>query len=412
VAWHGFVYICLFCRCQQVCASMPRATSKKSKGKGASSSGSRVGVRNPDYVVRMENCLGRALLSERCIDLNNLIGSNIPQQVDDMGWRQFVTTAHRINERVVREFYAAMVPAEFEKGTPVKVRGVDVEFNIQDINRYYGTRPYRELDTGVPKLSIFSRYNEDLARELRMPHVEGPWDSADHQLLQHDLELDWAFWVIFLSSSLKPSSQITITVFELAKLLYCIKHHEGLDVGKLIMRAIIRAGKADDLVLPFPALITHFCEQAGVEEEQGDRIAQMDGPLNSRTFNDISAQRREAGLRPVATRKRRRRDEAARAAAAAAEADAAATEEDPGAVPAGDRRPDWMDEMLQRPAWVDEIVQRPAWVDEIFRRQDAIETRQTSLESEVARLTRAIQESRLSASERHGGAGPSSQHGG
>ena len=94
-----------------------------------------------------------------------------------------MTTANRINERLVREFYATMVPSEFEKGTPVKVRGVDVEFNIQDINRYYGTRPYRELDTGVPKLSIFSSYNEDLARELRMPHVVGTWDNADHQLL-------------------------------------------------------------------------------------------------------------------------------------------------------------------------------------------------------------------------------------
>ena len=248
-------------------SGMPRAGQKQSKGKGASSSGSSVGIRHPDYILRLQHNLGRAILSERCMDLNSLIESNIPNQVEAMGWRQYVTTAHRINERLVREFYAAMDFKEFEKGTPVKVRGVDVGFSVQDINRYYGTRTYRELDTGVPKLGIFKRYNEDLARELRMPDVVGPWDDGEHQLVQHDLELDWAFWVIFLSSSLKPSRQITLTVFDLATILYCIKHQEKLDIGKLIRRAIIRAGKADNLVMPFPALITYFCEQAGVEEE-------------------------------------------------------------------------------------------------------------------------------------------------
>ncbi|KAI9169447.1 hypothetical protein LWI28_012465 [Acer negundo] len=104
-------------------SSMPCA-SKKQKGKGVSASGSCVGVRHQDYIIRLELNLGKAILSERNIDLNNLIGSSIPQQVDAKGWRQFVTTAHRINERVVREFYAAMDPKKFEKGTSVKVRGL------------------------------------------------------------------------------------------------------------------------------------------------------------------------------------------------------------------------------------------------------------------------------------------------
>ncbi|KAK0591384.1 hypothetical protein LWI29_000866 [Acer saccharum] len=60
-------------------SSMPRASKKQSKGKGTSTSGSSVGVRNPDYVARVENNLGRGLLNERCIDLNNLIVSTIPQ---------------------------------------------------------------------------------------------------------------------------------------------------------------------------------------------------------------------------------------------------------------------------------------------------------------------------------------------
>ncbi|KAK0599977.1 hypothetical protein LWI29_010390 [Acer saccharum] len=219
---------------QQVDSSMPRA-SKKQKGKGVSSNGSNNGVRHSGYVGRLEQNLGRAILSERNINLNNLIESDVPQQV------------------------------------------------------------------------------------------------------------------IFMSSSMKPSRQITITVYELAKLLYCIKHQERLDVGKIIRRAIIRAESVANLVLPFPALIIYFCEQAGLQPEERDRLAQMDGPLNSRTFNDISAQRNEVGLRPVATRKRQRKDAIAHAAEEAAE-------EDPGAVPTGDHRTNWVDEILRKRDWVDTLL--------------------------------------------------------
>ncbi|KAI9195230.1 hypothetical protein LWI28_012964 [Acer negundo] len=104
----------------------------------------------------------------------------------------------------------------------------------------------------------------------------------------------------------------------------------------------------------FPILITYFCEQAGLVPDEGDRIMQMDGLLNSRTFNDISTQRNE---------------EAGRAAAAVEEAEDAA-EEYPSVVPAGDRR--------------------PYWVDELFKRQDAMETRQTALEKTMTNLTKAI----------------------
>ncbi|KAI9201467.1 hypothetical protein LWI28_023888 [Acer negundo] len=119
-------------------ASMPHTNKKQSKGKGVSSSGSSIGVHSLDYDARLLNNRTGALLSK-------------------------------------------------DKDTSVKVRDVDVVFSVPDINKYYGTMTYRELDTEVPKLSIFSRYNEELVRELCMPYVVGPWNNADHKLLQHDL---------------------------------------------------------------------------------------------------------------------------------------------------------------------------------------------------------------------------------
>ncbi|KAK4846810.1 hypothetical protein QYF36_022183 [Acer negundo] len=51
--------------------------------------------------------------------------SKVPQQVDAMGWHKFVTTVNQINERLVHEIYVAMDLKEFEKGTSIKVKGVD-----------------------------------------------------------------------------------------------------------------------------------------------------------------------------------------------------------------------------------------------------------------------------------------------
>ncbi|KAK4839090.1 hypothetical protein QYF36_018994 [Acer negundo] len=58
-------------------SSMPRA-SKNQKGKSVAASGSSVRVHNPNFHVQLEKNLGRVILSERNIDLNNLIGSKVP----------------------------------------------------------------------------------------------------------------------------------------------------------------------------------------------------------------------------------------------------------------------------------------------------------------------------------------------
>ncbi|KAK4834508.1 hypothetical protein QYF36_023991 [Acer negundo] len=214
-----------------------------------------------------------------------------------------------------------MDPKEFEEGTPVKIRGVDVGFSVQDINRHYGTMTYRELDTGVPNLNFFKRYNEDFARELQMPDVVGPWDDQN-PLLQHDLQLE---------------------------------------------KTIICAGSTDSLVMSFPVLITHFCEEAG---------------------------RQEAGLRPVATKKVQKRD--------ATKEVGVATEENLGAVPVGH-----LVTSLPRGKRLacDQLPPKRC-------RREMLLRRQTALEKGIADLTKAIQDSYLSALERRDGSGPSSEHDG
>ena len=58
----------------------------------------------------------------------------------------------------------------------------------------------------------------------------GFW-NMDTNLNQSELERDLAFWVIFLSHSLKPTQQQTKTVLEIAQMLYCIKFQLQMDMG-------------------------------------------------------------------------------------------------------------------------------------------------------------------------------------
>ncbi|KAK3220225.1 hypothetical protein Dsin_014195 [Dipteronia sinensis] len=141
----------------------------KGKGKGkASSSGGGGSDPNPDYTNRLYELLRRQIHSNWCIDLNDVRGSNIVTQMDAMGWRQFVTTGHHINERVVRKFYASMIPADFKERKPVGVRGVNILIRPKEINNYYGTTAHRRLRDGVPDLDIHVRYNTALAKDLCM----------------------------------------------------------------------------------------------------------------------------------------------------------------------------------------------------------------------------------------------------
>ncbi|KAK3220224.1 hypothetical protein Dsin_014194 [Dipteronia sinensis] len=123
---------------------------------------------------------------------------------------------------------------------------------------------------------------------------------------------------------------------------------------------MFRDGNRDSSVIPFHCLITYFCEQAGVELPQEDSIRKQDKPCNSHTFKEISIRRNQDLLPTEESRKRQRVHQ--RATDATMKDD----EEDPGAVPA--------------------LEQRPAWVDELLEGQRQLSERQTEVEKQLADL--------------------------
>ena len=410
----------------RVLAHLPMAP-KKGKTKGSGSRNRRVlenSHRNGLYTHRLENIRNRTIHPDRSIDLNDVGGTDIVRQVEGMGWRQFVTKPReRANVSIVREFYAGMIPSEFLEGRSVKVRDVDVFVRPDDINRYYGTISHEDLPTGFPKMHIFRLYDSTLAASLRREiEHSGLWDKH-HHLRQSELERDLAFWAVFVSHSLKPTQQRTHTVLDLAQILYCIKHGLQIDVGRLIRLAIGRAGKTERAVIPFPCLISDLCREAGVPERRGDDLLMMGDPCNSRTFRDLTAPQDVERLLPLGSRKRQRflHQQEGRGADSGDEH----AEEDPGAVPDMEERPEWFDDWVQeqdqqRPAWFDSWIQeqaqqRPPWFDswsQAYSQQtpawatSMIQT-QRDQGAQIDELIRVLQASTLTASEPAGGAGPS-----
>jgi hypothetical protein len=375
---------------------------KQSKGKGKAS-GSRNrrvnehSLRNALYAGRLSNIFTRTVHPDRAIDLEDVAGTDIVRQVEGMGWRQYVTKPRdRANVSIVREFYASMIPDEFLEGKSVKVRDVDVFIRPQDINDYYEVASHDDLPNGIPDQGKFRLYDSSLAASLRREmNDSGLWD-ADHHLRQSELQRDMAFWSVFVSHSLKPTQQRTKIVLDIAQILYCIQNQLQIDVGRLIRLAISRAGKTEKSVIPFPCLIADLCRAAGVPERRGDDLLTMGDPCNSRTFHDLTEPQDVERLLPLGSRKRQRLLQQQGGA------EGSDDEEDPGAVPADTGAPS-----EQRPAWFETWLaeysqQTPSWATSLIQGQKA-------QQDQIAELIQVLRASTLTATERHGGAGPSTE---
>ena len=124
----------------------------------------------------------------------------------------------------------------------------------------------------------------------------------------------------------------------------------------------------------------------------------MGDPCNSRTFRDLTAPQDVERLLPLGSRKRQRLQQQPEGLDEDSD-----DEEDPEAVPAAadsaeQQRPAWFD------AWFAKYSQQtPSWASTIIQQQK-------DQQAQIAELIQVLQASTLTASERVGGAGPSSEH--
>jgi len=246
---------------------------------------------DPDNPKRWALFGNRKVRPERGINLKVLGSTFIPHTVEAMGWGGFVRTPNVAALDLVREFYYAMVPHRFTQGIPVIVRGKEVLITVNRINAWFETsQELTHYVDGVPNHEFFEPFNANLAADLRMD--EDPlWNDYRSPLLLSQLELDAAFWMMFFDYSLAPKTHRSEVSFDTARQLFCARHTMQMDIGQIIVQSIHKGAKTKG-PLPFPCLITHFCEEAGIEwNTEGGNLITPTSDIGKKTYNELARRR-------------------------------------------------------------------------------------------------------------------------
>ncbi|KAK0579460.1 hypothetical protein LWI29_026643 [Acer saccharum] len=127
---------------------------------------SRRAVLNPDFEERLRAFETKLCHPERGIDVSELEHTPVPGVVQARGWEDFVLNPPPYCERIVREFYAAMVVQDYYNGCAVIVRGKQVNIQAADINRYHKTTLANPIPIGVEHQTLFLRQNVRFANSL------------------------------------------------------------------------------------------------------------------------------------------------------------------------------------------------------------------------------------------------------
>ena len=251
---------------------------------------------DPDNPQKWALYGNRKVWPERGIKLSVLGSTFVPHAVQALNWFGFVRTPNVAALDLVREFYYAMVPHRFSQGLPVIVRGREVLITPTKINNWFETS--QELDDyvdGVPNHEFFEPYNGDLASDLRSDGSHA-WNDHRHPLLLSELKIDAAFWIMFFDYSLTPKTHRSELSFDTARHFYCARNMLEMDIGQIIVQHIHKGAKTKG-PLPFPCLITHFCEEAGIEwNREGDNLITPTFDIGKKTYNELVRRR---GVRPI-----------------------------------------------------------------------------------------------------------------
>jgi len=258
---------------------------------------------HPKFRNRKERIADRGCkaFAERGINLAGLPqDSLVPAIIDQQGWSHFIRRPPMYDEELVKDFYACMNPPVYHERYTVIVRGTPVHISIDDIAAYHQVPRHRELGMsfGMTAHDEFTvTLSSVIAGSLRRTGEQG-WVRTTNEVLKSELHFDLAFLMLFLKSSLKPSSHNTTADPQVAQVLFSLQHGLPMDVGHTIWMEILDAGMTLDGILPFPCMITYFCQQAGVP------TGQLTAPKKNFDHTHYTIQ-----IRAAAERDRKRREE-------------------------------------------------------------------------------------------------------
>ena len=170
--------------------------------------------------------------------------------------------------------------------------------SVEAIRDYYGLPPHEDVQVAYP-----GKY--ELGCALRREGGAG-WNGQE--LKRGDLHLDIAFWNLFISASLKPSSHTGEIFKEVSQVLYAIRTSRYFDVATFIKKEIRGVGRLTGAIMIFPCLITGMCAAAGlgVYTDTSEETTEPERPLSLSTWNTQASMRGLPLIGELPGRKRRR----------------------------------------------------------------------------------------------------------
>ncbi|KAI9160026.1 hypothetical protein LWI28_004383 [Acer negundo] len=246
-------------------------------------------IRNRDYSRRMEKLNKMKTIFERGIFIYDFKDTQIVEIVKKRKWLNFIRVSTRANMTLVKELYASMDPEVVKKDGPVLVSDHEFKISTKMINAHFSTPNFVDLTKGYEGVDV-PKAEQLLA--LRGP-TNGRWEDGA-ELRQSQLPQWLGFLNVFNSYSLMPVlHRTTISEFR-ADILYSYVTGTKIDVGQVILCAILEARKISFLKgakpkqIIFPTLINALLQKDRVEELGSDelRFSTM-GDLNHRSWNDV-----------------------------------------------------------------------------------------------------------------------------
>ena len=219
----------------------------------------------------------RNFILERGIAMEELGGTNVLEVVETRGWAGYVRRPCNANLSLVKEFYANLEDAQFGTHGVVMVRSVLVIVTAEMINAYYDLPPIEQVINSWPTKS-------EIGRMIRHDQGVG-WNGV--KTTRTALTTDCAFWNLFISASLKPTTHTGEIFKEPSQILYAIKTGRYFDVAGCIKKEIRGCARQLDTNMIFSCLITAMCASAGIEVDDSmrDDTSQPDQPLSLMTWN-------------------------------------------------------------------------------------------------------------------------------
>ncbi|KOM52328.1 hypothetical protein LR48_Vigan09g098700 [Vigna angularis] len=213
----------------------------------------------------------RKLLMERKVVV---MPNDIPRFTNTIrrrNWSALTTYPAPANVEVVKEFYTnAKIFSRNADPFASYVRGRYVPFNADTINDF--------LNTNWQATDEPTDYETLLGDEIDYEAIEKtlciPGGTFQRNRQEQPLHIRRSlltplskFWMALMLANISPSSHVSDITTNRAIILYCILTRKSINLGKLIANEITTCAHAPQAKAPLghPSLITHLCEQAGVD---------------------------------------------------------------------------------------------------------------------------------------------------